>query len=381
MVRVGFDARILNSRKRTGIGVYAHNLVSSLASLRADDRFFLIYPSLQDREMDGWGYEGFPNLSVRGAPVPDSVREDRFYRLWLDIYLPVAMRIMRLDIFHGLANLVPSAGRAKKVLTVHDLSFMVEPEAGLGCSRAFLERFRKSVRAADTIIADSQCTKEDLCRHCGVSAAGVHVVHLGVDPAFRIVEDEGARASMRSRLGLPSLFILGPPTLHPRKNGPNLIRAYAMARDHGVRHALVLPGKDYGWGECRRLVEELNIEEHVFFPGYVGDDDLVALYNLASVFVYPSLYEGFGLPLLEAMACGCPVIASDRGSIPEVAGDACLSVEPGRVDEIARALVRLVKDGDLRRSLSVKGLERARGFTWERCAMETHEVYEKVLHG
>lgn len=380
-MRIGFDARILNSRRRTGIGVYAHNLVSSLASLYTDERFYLVYPSLGRREMSGWGYEAFPRLYLKGAMVPDSVREDRFYKLWLDIYLPLAIRRMRLDIFHGPANLIPSKGGAKKVVTVHDLSFMVAPEAAFDCSRPFLERFEKGVTAADAVIADSACTKRDLVRHCDVNAGKVTVIHLGVDPRFRVVEDEPSRARWRLELGLPRDFILGPPSLHPRKNCLNLIRAYAMARDKGCRHFLVLPGKDYGRNECYKLVKERNLEDHVLFPGYVDADDLVALYNLASAFVYPSFYEGFGLPILEAMACGCPVIASRRGSISEVAGDAVFYVEPECIGGIARAIELVLGDGSLRQSMRGKGLERVRIFSWERCTRETYEIYSRLIDG
>ena len=378
-MRIGFDARILNSRRRTGIGVYAHNLVSSLASLYTDERFYLIYPSLGRREMSDWGYEAFPRLYLKGAMVPDSVREDRFYKLWLDIYLPLTIRRMRLDIFHGPANLVPSKGGAKKVVTVHDLSFIVAPEAAFDRSRPFLERFEKGVTAADAVIADSACTKRDLVRHCGVNAGKVTVIHLGVDPRFRVVEDEASRARWRSELGLPRDFILGPPSLHPRKNCLNLIRAYAVARKKGCCHALVLPGKDYGRNECYRLVDELGLQKHVLFPGYVDDNELVAMFNLAPVFVYPSLYEGFGLPLLEAMSCGCAVITSERGSIPEVVGDAAFYADPDRIEEIAGAIVLLLNDKALMESLRRKGLERVGRFSWERCARETHNVYDKLL--
>ncbi|MGC8875397.1 MAG: glycosyltransferase family 4 protein, partial [Chloroflexia bacterium] len=231
-----------------------------------------------------------------------------------------------------------------------------------------------NVRVATRVIAVSQATRDDLIRHYRTVPDRVHVVHHGVSPRFRPTQDPGVRA----RYGLPERYFLYLGTLQPRKNLERLLAAYARL-PAGAPAFVLAGGRGWYFERIARAVAAHNLGERVLFPGYIADADLPAVLSGAVAFVYPSLYEGFGMPLLEAMACGTPVIASRSSSLPEVVGDAGLLVDPLSVEALQEALQRILEDEPLREALRARGLERARLFTWERCAHETLGVLEKAL--
>ena len=223
------------------------------------------------------------------------------------------------------------------------------------------------------MIAISQATKDDLVAHYGVPKEKIPVVYHGVEPRFRPTPDPAVPA----RYGLPSRYFLYLGTLQPRKNLERLLQAYAQLS--GDVPALVLAGaKGWYFERIAAAIAALGLGERVFLPGYVPDEDVPALLTGALALVFPSLYEGFGLPVLEAMACGTPVVTANTSSLPEVVGEAGLLVDPLRVDEIAAAMQRLLADEALRAELSRRGLERAGLFSWDRCARETLAVLEGV---
>jgi len=284
-----------------------------------------------------------------------------------------------VDLFHATEHLLPRLSSIRTVFTLHDLIFLFHPETHKPLNRWFLTLMMpRFLRAADAIIAVSECTKRDAIRFYGIPEENITVIYEGVNPRFRPVGPE-AMAAVRARYDLPEHFILYVGTIEPRKNLTVLLEAFSNLQSAICNLHLVFVGKK-GWlyeGFFRRL-RELGLEDRVIFTGYVPDEDLPAIYSAAELFVFPSLYEGFGLPVLEAMACGTPVVCSNTSSLPEVAGDAALLVDPTDVCALAGAMERALRDETLRATLRVRGIERARRFTWARAAQETMQVYENV---
>jgi glycosyltransferase involved in cell wall biosynthesis len=265
----------------------------------------------------------------------------------------------------------------KKVITVCDVTPLLFPGAH-GRMNVMHHRYILPLilRQADQIITISEASKRDIVRLYRVPEQKVTVTLLAADRRFGQITS----AAPEEKKERP--YILNVGTLEPRKNLPRLLKAFAYARCKGLPHRLVIAGAG-GWGQSplARLVDELDLHADVTFTGFIGDDELPGLYAGAEFFVYPSLYEGFGLPVLEAMASGTPVITSNVSSLPEVAGDAALLVDPYSVDEISAAMLRLGSDGELRSAMRDRGRDQAGRFSWERTAQETWDLYEKVLHG
>jgi glycosyltransferase involved in cell wall biosynthesis len=239
----------------------------------------------------------------------------------------------------------------------------------------------RAVSQAHHVLADSESTRNDLIELLAVSADKISVVPAGVEPRFRPVRDTVRLAEVRARYKLPQWFILSVGTLEPRKNFPRLISAYAqLRRQTGLPHGLVIAGRP-GWlyqEIYNRIVQE-GLSEHVHLPGFVADGDLPALYTLADLFVFPSLYEGFGLPPLEAMACGTPVVVSDNSSLPEAVGVAALLINAEEVDAMADAMARVLGNANLRVRLADLGRAQAARFTWRAAAEKLLTVYQLVM--
>jgi glycosyltransferase involved in cell wall biosynthesis len=236
-----------------------------------------------------------------------------------------------------------------------------------------------SVKRSDVAIAISQSVKEDIVRILGVQPEKVKVIYLGKHERFRPIRDPERLSRFRTKYGLSRRVVLFVGLIEPRKNLATLVQAFASLKSLHGDFCLVLAG-DYGWG-CQDVlasVRRYGIENHVLFPGFIPDGELPELYNLADVFVYPSLYEGFGLPVLEAMACGVPVVTSNVSSMPEVVGEAGLLVDPRSVEELAQGIRRVLTDATLRSQMREKGLERSELFSWEKTARETLEVYRQI---
>ncbi len=287
-----------------------------------------------------------------------------------------------LDLLHGLAFAAPLLAPCPTVVTVHDLSFMRFPDAFRRGNRVYLTLFtRLSTRRAARVIAVSESTRRDVIALCGVAPEKVVTVHNGVDDAF-CPADPAAVAAFRRAKGLPDRFILFLGTLEPRKNLGALLRAYAALRARTGERApklVIAGGKGWFYDRILTEVDVLGLADDVIFPGYVAADELPWWYRAAELFVYPSRFEGFGLPVLEAMACGTPVITTSSSSLPEVAGDAALLVDPDDVPALSDAMERVVSDPDLQGALRAAGLQRAASFSWQRTATETARLYRDVL--
>ncbi len=323
------------------------------------------------------------NFQDRRAPLSERALTILWHRLRLPI--PVEWFTGPVDIFHSTDFVLPPVRQARTILTVHDLTFMRLPQCAEPGLRAYLNKVvPRSIERADLVLADSQSTKNDLIELLGVSPDKIEVVYAGVERRFRPMKGEIALQRVKKRYELDFPFILSLGTLEPRKNFTGLIEAYALMRgkgqgvgDRGLK--LVIAGvKGWLYDEIFAKVEELDLENEVIFPGFIADEDLPALYNLAELFVFPSLYEGFGLPPLEAMACGTPVVTSDRPSLPEIVGDAGLMVEATDNQELAKAMERGLTDEYLRREMREKGLKQAEKFTWEAAAGKLLDVYSTL---
>ena len=357
---------------RAGLGRYAQNLAAHLSHLE-ECRLSLFY----NRSGAVTVPPELAHLPTLSWPIPT-----RAWRLAVALgtllHTPWDPLMPGTQIFHATEHLLPPFRHIRSVLTVHDLIYVLFPEYHLPMNYHFLRLMMpRFARRADAIIAISECTRRDLVRLWQIPAEKVHVIYEGVDPRFADRPDAQAMAHVRQRYSLPDRYALYVGTIEPRKNLPTLFEAWTQLRD---RPPLVVAGKK-GWlfEETFARVEALDLSDIVHFTGFVADEDLPALYAGAELFVFPSLYEGFGLPVLEAMACGTPVITTTGGSLPEVAGDAALIVEPTDVDALRDALDRLLHDASLRDDLSARGIDRVRRFSWERTAQETLAVYRRVV--
>lgn len=361
-----------------GIGRYTRGLVSALQKLDADNEYLLLLTRDAPDEATGWGASNF-----RSKRLPFSERT--FTGLWhrLGVPLPVEWLSGPLDIFHSPNFVLPPVQNARALLTVHDLSYMRYPRGAEPSLRRWLERVvPPSIARADRVLADSISTKNDLVELLGVPESKISVVGAGVEERFAPVTDERRLEEVRRRYRLPPCFILGLGTLEPRKNFDGLCRAYRIARERSSAarecDLVIAGGKGWLYNGIFEEVERGGVSSHIHFPGFVADDDLPALYTLARLFAYPSHYEGFGIPVLEAMGCGTPVICADNSSIPEVAGDAALMVDSGDDEGLARAIERLLEDDEPGAKLAAKGFEQVKGFGWEAAARKLLGVYSAL---
>jgi glycosyltransferase involved in cell wall biosynthesis len=284
-----------------------------------------------------------------------------------------------VDVFHGLDHLLPRLHQVKSVFTLYDLTYLLT-DTHTTLNRQFLKLLMpRFLAAADAVIAISESTRRDMVKHYAVDERKVRVIYGGVAERFRPAAPEDV-ARVRALYRLPEDAILAVGTIEPRKNLGRLLEAYRSLLDRGVNAGLVIAGRT-GWrseGFFERL-RALNLEGRVTLLGAFPDADLPALYSAARVLAFPSLYEGLGLPVLEAMACGTPVVASNTSSIPEVAGDAGLLVDPRDVGGLATALERVLVDAELGATMRGRGLRQAARFTWEATARATLETYRTVM--
>jgi len=304
---------------------------------------------------------------------------------WEQLAQPWRLWRERIDLLHAPVYVGPIISACPMVVTVHDLSFYLYPELLRRASRAYLQRMaRISVARAAGIIAVSRATRDDLVRILGVAPERVTVIHNGVDDDMRPIEDRAAVERFRRRRGLPDRIILFVGTLEPRKNVSALLEAYAILRERrGGPHRLVLAGgRGWGFDRIEATLTRLRLDRgDVILPGFVPQQELPLWYNAADLFVYPAIYEGFGIPPLEAMACGTPVIVSNRSSLPEVVGDAGIVVDPNDVEGMARAMGDALSDAGRREILRAAGLERASAFSWRETARSTASLYHRILKG
>lgn len=375
-MRIGIDFTSA-VQQQAGIGRYTRELVRALANLDDTNQYLLFQASRGAKEPAGSWPE---NFRVRSIPVTDRWLTIFWQRLRLPV--PVELCTGPVDIFHSPDFVLPPVWRARSVLTIHDLSFLTTPETSDPNLREYLTRaVPRAVARADHILADSMSTRNDLATYLNTDPERITVVYPGVDPRFRPLRDRTI-ADVCARYDLQQPFILSVGTLQPRKNYAVLIEACTRLDDLGLEtpdlRLVIAGGKGWLYEEIFETVERLGVGDRVRFLGFVADEDLPALYNAAEVFAMPSLYEGFGLPVLEALACGTPVVTSNVSSLPEVAGDAALLVSPHDVAGLSQALYQALTDQELRTTLRERGLIQARQFTWQRAAETVLGIYHQL---
>jgi glycosyltransferase involved in cell wall biosynthesis len=367
-MRIGVDARIAHY-SRGGIRSYVVHLLNALTAVD-EEREYHILRSRKEPETSSSG----PNFHRVACWTPCHHRFER----WM---LGIEISRLDLDLLHSPDFIPPAFGYDRSVITIHDLNFLYYPRFLTADSRRYYnEQIEWAVQRTDHILADSHATKTDLTSVLGVSSERITVIHLAADPSFRPVPEAEARR-IASQYELEPGFLLFVGTLEPRKNVPGLLHAYRILLDQQVtaEPLVLVGGKGWLYEEIFERVEALQLSDQVRFLHGVPDADLPGLYSAASVLTTPSFYEGFGLPALEAMSCGTPVVVADRASLPEVVGDAGVLVDPEDPETIAEGVKRVLTDEGLRGGLEARGLERASHFSWDRVARETLEVYRRVL--
>ncbi len=369
-MRIAFDGTTLTPG-RTGVGYYTEHLLQHLA-----------------REVEATGDEivVLSNKPIdTERPLPAHVRVHEGHRFpvrigWMQMRAARALDAVRPDVAHFTNGMMPIGSPVSTIVTIHDMSLRLYPQCH-PVRRLLLNRplMRVAITQAASIVTVSDSARKDLQRLHGVPADRVSVVHEAASPAFRPIADRAELDRVRERYGLPPVFALYVGTIEPRKNLSRLIDAFAVARARGIPHHLVCVGP-YGWSsrDLAGRVERLGLNETVHFTGYADFKDLPALYNLAEFFIFPSLYEGFGLPVVEAMASGIPVITSNTSSLGEIAGGAALTVDPTSIEALTEAIGRLATDGELRHEIALRGLQRSRMFSWTQTAKEMLAVYHRA---
>jgi glycosyltransferase involved in cell wall biosynthesis len=365
---IGFDATPLQITRHSGVGNYTAHLLTALID-RSDARQYIL---LANRPLNGETPPG--TLGQVGRRFPNR-------SAWMQLMLPRDLANVRPDVCHFTNSLAPLHAPCPLVITLHDMSLFVHARLHPLKSQLFVRPIIPAVaQRAAAIITVSQHAKREIVAGLRVPSEKVHVIYEAAAPQYRVLTDAAELDRVRRRYELTRPFVLYVGTIEPRKNLTRLVTAFAQARRQCPDLELVLVGQ-LGWKYASLLeaIEDLKLGHVVRRLGYVPNDDLPALYNLARVLAFPSLYEGFGLPVVEAMACGTPVLTSNGSSLVEIAANAGYLIDPLDVDDIARGLVCLATDDDLRERLRAAGLTRSAQFSWQRAAEETVRVYDAVL--
>jgi glycosyltransferase involved in cell wall biosynthesis len=372
-MKIALDATALPG-KPGGAGNYIINLARSLLELDCGHEL-VIFCHASDRAL----FQFDPKQQASLHDVPDLNRGLRL--AWEQVGLPRLLAQLRVDLLHSPHYTMPLRAGIPVVVTFHDMTFFLYPEYHTPVKRLFFPpMIRQSAARAAALLAVSESTRQDAMRLLGIPPQKISTTHLGFDPQYLRVEDPARLEQVRQKYRLPARFLLHVGTLEPRKNHPNLLKAFDIIAHSNPDIALVLVGGE-GWNarQIDQQITELRHGERIFRLGYADHDDLPALYRLAEVFVYPSIYEGYGLPVLEAMACGTPTITSTVSSMPEIIGDAGITVPPDDPIELSAAMARLLGNKPLAAELTQKAQIRAREFTWGKTAEQTLIIYERIL--
>lgn len=371
-MRIGFDMGPI-ARRRTGVGNYCLSLLRHLL-LRATSDVSIcgLSASLRPPALD----ELPPGLSCRRLPFPTRL----MYLIWNGLRAPTADGLLGgVDVYHATNYFLPPVKRARTILTIYDLAFVKTPEL---CSPRVVGPFsgaiRRFVEEADLVVAATESTKQDLVDLLGATPEKVRVIYGAAGEGVKAVDKEEAVARLSRRYGLDDPFFLCVGTLEPRKNVAGAVRSFRRMASTLPHRFVLLGGLGWNTEEILRELANPATANRILRPGAVPDEDLGLFYSAAEALVFPSFHEGFGLPALEAMACGCPVITSNTSSLPEVCGEAALYCPPADEQGLADAMLRVASDRDLRSRMIDNGYAQADRFSWSRCAQQTLDTYREV---
>lgn len=373
---IGIDASRANQKGKTGVGWYSYHLIQELKKtpLKPGDEFILY---------------SFDELKEDLAQLPEKWQSRKLSwplrYLWTQIRLSWEMFLNPPDILFVPAHCLPLVCGAKSVITVHDLGFKRFKKAySLGQRLYTSFVYWWAVKYADKIIVPSEFTKKELTELYAVKKEKITVIHEGYDKEkFHLMRDREKTNLVLGKYGIERPYFLYVGRLETKKNTEGLIKAYnkMCTLNSNVPQLVLVGSPGYGYEKIKKFIPPASGEEgksNIKEIGYVEGDDLIFLYSGAEAFIFPSFYEGFGLPVLEAMACGCPVLTSNAGSIPEVGGQAALYFSPNNTDELIKAMKKIAEDKGLKEELKEKGLERIKDFPWEKCARETIEIFHSI---
>jgi len=374
-LRIGFDARYINDHYH-GIGRYAFRLLESLILIAPEFTFIIFRGPDPDTRFDWNSLASWSNVEIQAGP-------NRLYWPHEQILWPWLMKKNRVDIFHSPYFVAPLFTTQPSIVTVHDLIFDRYPEyMPMSWSRPYYRLLmRLSIRKAQQVISVSAATARDLQSYYPISPEKIQIISEGVDPNFRLAKDPDQEITLRQRYHLDNPYILTVGARRPHKNHANLVKAFAGLPSN-LKHDLVFVGPPDARfpDQSRTAVSNSGLQGRVHFLDWVPEEDLPALYSQADLLVLPSLIEGFGLPALEGMVCGTPVVAAKNTSFPEVTGHAGLLVDPTDIQKIRDAMSNVLNNPSLHRRLSQAGRERAAHFTWDSAALQTYQLYQSILH-
>jgi glycosyltransferase involved in cell wall biosynthesis len=362
--------------QKVGVGIYADNLLKNIARTNAENIFYILVQN--DEELNGLDRTG----NIKVIKLSSSIFRIFIFRILIEqFYIPYLVLKHQINIVHSLHYSFPLFSFwAKKVVTIHDLTFFLFPELHVPVKRYFFRIFiRMSVIFCDKLICVSESTKNDLISIFSKSASKIAVIPLGKDERFNTDVDSEGVAKVKEKYGITKKYILFIGTLEPRKNIDNLIKSYNDLKKAGFDYQLVIVGRK-GWyyQSIFDLVNMCELSDSVIFTGYIDEYEKPYIISGAKAFVYPSIYEGFGIPVLESISCGIPTITSNVSSLPEVAGNAALLIDPFDQSSIFNALIKLLSDETLSRDLSEKSIKQAQKFSWAKTSAMTLNLYKSV---
>jgi len=362
-MRIGIDIHTIGAHQ-TGNETYIKNIVSNMND---DHDLYLYYTKTNRENLPDWK-ANFKKISPHNS------------LLRIPVSFPLALKRDKIDVAH-FQYVIPPVSPCPTVVMIHDISYEFFPEFFHPLSRKRMQLLIPySARKSSHVLTVSEYSKQQIIKKYGIPEDKITVTYNGVSDNFRIINDQGYIDTILQRFSLTKPFILAVGNLQPRKNIERLVRVYAnLKKLDKIEQDLVLVGKvDYKGHKIFDIIKDNNVEKFVKITGYVNDEELVALYNKADIFVYPSLYEGFGLPLIESMACGTPVITSNVSSLPEVAGEAALYIDPESDDDLEDQLLKLSANNDLKKLLVDKGIDQVKKFSWKKAAQDTTNIFEKI---
>ncbi|MDO6355768.1 glycosyltransferase family 1 protein [Caloramator sp. CAR-1] len=366
-MRIAIDARGYNWYAGTGIGTYIQNIIKYISILDNENEYILYW--------HGKNYDEVVKGNIRAV-----ITSRRGHRFFEEYFIPQNLVKNKIDVYHLPQNGIgfPEEKKTKIITTIHDLIPYIMPETvGKGYLKKFLTEMPKIIQKSDLIITVSNCSKKDIIRFFNVYESKVKVTYLAAEKYFKPLDKELCRNYLKSKYNINFDFLLYLGGFSKRKNVKSIILAYSkllknLSKD--IRLVILGQAKDEK-DELEKMCFDLNLEEKVIFTGYVPYEDLPYFYNASTIFLYPSLYEGFGLPPLEAMSCKTPVITSNVTSIPEIVGDGALLIDPKDIDALQKAIEELLSNDKLREDIANKGYERSKLFTWEKTVKETLNIY------
>ena len=374
-MHIGFDISAL-SLPKSGVGHYQVNLLNALLKIDKENFYNLYAFNFRNRNRFKKLQFQSENYKINTIPIPQRL----ITAWWLMANFPSLESVVgECDVYHISEICMQPTKKAKTVAFIHDLTTILYPDSHVK-SNVFLHNRRfKNIHKADVILTNSEYTKKDIIKHLKVKPDKIFVTHLGADECFKPIVPSDTKPVLE-KYSIKKPYILFTGNLEPRQNVTSLVKAFnKLKKEHQIPHQLVLAGgKGWLYDDLLKEIELSNYKEDIKQIGYVDDADLPALMNGTQVFVYPSFYEGFGLPILEAMQCGTPVITSSTSSMPEVGGEACLYIDPNSADELSDKIYKVISDENLQEDLSKKGVEQAKNFSWEKCARETLKIYQSL---